>query len=107
MSTHNLCFEQEYEKYQFLSENFPFLVVKFSIYMYLNRRIFIMQGLINPLPSCPEQVQILAGKGIFLFHLFRKMYRIYREYCNSEPFSRGCGMLGKWLKPGFVRPCNE
>ena len=28
-STHNLCFEQEYEKYQnFLSENFPFLVMK-------------------------------------------------------------------------------
>ena len=45
MSTHNLCFEQKYEKYQiFLSENFPFfLVVKFSIY--LNNRVFIMGGL--------------------------------------------------------------
>ena len=32
-NTHNLCFEQECEKYQnFLSENFPVLVVKFSIY---------------------------------------------------------------------------
>ena len=32
-STHNLCFEQKYEKYQnFLSENFHFLVVKFSVY---------------------------------------------------------------------------
>ena len=41
MSTHNLCFEQKYEKYQnFSSENFHFLVVKFSIY--LNRRVFIM-----------------------------------------------------------------
>ena len=41
MSTHNLCFEQKYEKYQnFLSENFHFLVVKFSIY--LNRRVFVM-----------------------------------------------------------------
>ena len=40
-STHNLCFEQEYEKYQnFLSENFPFLFVKFSIY--LNRHVFVM-----------------------------------------------------------------
>ena len=38
-STYNLCFEQKYEKYRnFLSENFPFLLVKFSIY--LNRRIF-------------------------------------------------------------------
>ena len=41
MSTYNLCFEQKCEKYEnFLSENFHFLVVKFSIY--LNRRIFIM-----------------------------------------------------------------
>ena len=43
-STHNLCFEQIYEKYQsFLSENFPFLEVKFSIY--LNRRVFVMFSL--------------------------------------------------------------
>ena len=42
MSTHNLCFEQKYEKYQsFLSENFQFLEVKFSIY--LNRCVFIME----------------------------------------------------------------
>ena len=40
-STHNLCFEQKYEKYQnFLSENFIFLVVKLSVY--LNRRVFVM-----------------------------------------------------------------
>ena len=42
MSTHNLCFEQKYEKYQsFLPENVRFLEVKFSIY--LNRRVFVMQ----------------------------------------------------------------
>ena len=41
-STHNLCFEQKYEKYQsFLPENFPFLEVKFTLY--LNRRVFVMQ----------------------------------------------------------------
>ena len=40
-STHNLSFEQKYEKYQsFLSENFHFLVVKFSVY--LNRHVFVM-----------------------------------------------------------------
>ena len=41
-STHNLCFEQKYKKLSefFLSENFQFLEVKFSIY--LNRRVFIM-----------------------------------------------------------------
>ena len=37
----NLCFEPKYEKYQkFLSEIFPILVVKFSIY--LNRCVFVM-----------------------------------------------------------------
>ena len=40
-STHNLCFEQKYAKYQsFLFEKFQFLEVKFSIY--LNRRVFVM-----------------------------------------------------------------
>ena len=40
-STHNICFEQKYEKYQnFLSENFHFLVVKISVY--LNRHVFVM-----------------------------------------------------------------
>ena len=45
-SAHNLCFEQKYEKYQhFFSENFHFLVVKISLYMYLNRRVFVMTHL--------------------------------------------------------------
>ena len=44
MSTHNLCFEKKHEKHQnFLSENFHFLVVEFSVY--LNRHVFIMQCL--------------------------------------------------------------
>ena len=38
-STHNLCFEQTYEEYQnFLSENFHFVVVNFSVY--LNWHVF-------------------------------------------------------------------
>ena len=42
-STHNLCFEQKCEKIsEFLSENFKFLEVKFSIY--LNRRVFFRIG---------------------------------------------------------------
>ena len=41
MSTHNLCFEQKFEKHQgFVSETFQFLEVKFS--KYLNRRVFVM-----------------------------------------------------------------
>ena len=40
-STCNPCFEQKYEAYEiFLSENFPFWVVKCSIY--LNRHVFVM-----------------------------------------------------------------
>ena len=47
MSTHNLCFEQKYEKYKyFLSENFHFLVVKFSVY--LNRQVFVMYDDYSP-----------------------------------------------------------
>ena len=43
MSTHNLCFEQKYDKYQnFLSENFHFLLIKFSVQLHLNRRVFLM-----------------------------------------------------------------
>ena len=50
MSTHNLCFEQKYEKYQkFLSKNFQFLVMKFSIY--LNRRVFVMVRRYLAIPS--------------------------------------------------------
>ena len=38
MSTHNLCFEQKHDEYQnFLSENFHYLVVKFSVH--LNRPV--------------------------------------------------------------------
>ena len=43
MSTHNQYFDQKYEKYQFfLSENFQFLEMKFSVY--LNRRVFVMKS---------------------------------------------------------------
>ena len=41
MSTHNLCFEKKYEKYQnFYLKIFIILIMKFSIY--LNRRVFVM-----------------------------------------------------------------
>ena len=40
-STHSLCSEQKYKKYQnFYLKTFSFLVLKFSIY--LNRRAFVM-----------------------------------------------------------------
>ena len=48
-STHNLCFEQTYERYlNFLSKIFPFLIVKYSIY--LNGRVSVMdQGRVKML----------------------------------------------------------
>ena len=44
-STHNLCFEQKYKKYQsfFLSENFQFLEVFFYIYT-VDSRYLELQG---------------------------------------------------------------
>ena len=45
-STYNLCFEQKYEKIsEFLSENFQFWVVNFSVY--LNRHVFVMRRTSN------------------------------------------------------------
>ena len=60
MSTHNLCFEQIYENYQsFLSENFQFLEVKYSIY--LNKRVFVM---VNPV----QMLHLVAFKlGLHCF----------------------------------------
>ena len=47
MSTYNLCFEKKNGNYIriFVSENFPFLVVRFLIY--LNRRVFEMSSEIS------------------------------------------------------------
>ena len=40
-STHSICVEQKFEKYQnFLSETFHYLLVKISVY--LNRHVFVM-----------------------------------------------------------------
>ena len=58
---HNLCFEQIYEKIRiFLSENFPFLVVKFLIY--LNRRVFVMSRIIS---RC-QTVMLISGVLLLL-----------------------------------------
>ena len=43
MSTHNLCSEQIFEKYQsFLSESFQFLEVK--VFLYLYRSVSVIEG---------------------------------------------------------------
>ena len=59
MSTHNLCFEQKYENIRvFLSENFQFLEVKFSIY--LNRRVFVMTDIFPLILLCFSLVMALS-----------------------------------------------
>ena len=89
MSTHNLCFEQKYENYQkFLSENFQFLEVKFSIY--LNKHVFVM------------------GLQIFWVNIVSNIY-------HSKFFSRkwNFSLRGVWLNPqnpsgsAPVKPCYE
>ena len=50
-------FEQKYEKYQiFLSENFPFLVVKFSVYS--SRHVFVMKSSFQGKAGLPNFVLI-------------------------------------------------
>ena len=46
-SIHNLCFEQKFEKNNgvFVSENYQYLEVKFSIY--LKRSVFVMMFLMG------------------------------------------------------------
>ena len=63
MSTHNLYFEQKYaEKLQsFLSENFLFLEMKFSI-QYLNRRVFVI---FENLHQCTAKLLNVTSLGIF------------------------------------------
>ena len=53
------------KKYQnFSSENFQFLVVKFSVYVYLDRRVFVM-GPLYPARPTP----VLINLFIYLFIL--------------------------------------
>ena len=60
MSTHNLCFDQNYEKIsKFLSENFQFLLVKFSVY--LNRHVFAMMAM----QQCVAKMSLLILCDVF------------------------------------------
>ena len=62
-STQYLCYEQKYEKYRiFLFDFFPFLVVKFSIY--LNRRVFVMGGQDQPIRNYIIRLSMDSAKHI-------------------------------------------
>ena len=81
MNTHNLCFEQKYEKYQiFLYINFHFLVVKFTVF--LNRHVFVM--------ICPTKSQ--AG--------LRGSFR------RASDCRLGCGFDPGWVHQHSTMPAS-
>ena len=86
-STHNLCFEQKYEKYQiFLSDFFYFLVVKFSIY--LNRHVFVMTAFVSKDVAIENNLLLyrilneqidMVGKVLFCFYFPHICFRCLLE----------------------------
>ena len=80
-----LCFEQKYEKYQILfSENFHFLVVKFSVY--LNRHVFVMQYAVYVLfGKTEEQTNITVSWKITYISLRILKYKPLHWWTLSEP----------------------
>ena len=77
-STHNLCFEQKFEKYQsFLPENFQFLEVKFSIY--LNWHVCVM----HLLRSTVSKLKV--NKYGYMWYTVRLFYQ-GDEFCYLQSF---------------------
>ena len=94
MGTHNLCFEQKYEKHQgFLSENFQF---------YLNRRVFEMKTDIRPLIFFLLTVprQFLCSSSLFVrrwFHMWYFVLSLFVSHlsffsCLGKAVIRDCGI---------------
>ena len=82
-----ICFEQKYEKYQnFLSENFPFLVIKFSIYLY--RCVFVMS--IKRILSTNHIIRILGVKSFLYSYATRSLLKV--TTINIRSFSQGSFM---------------
>ena len=120
--THNLCFEQKSKKYQkFLSENFHFLVVKFSVH--LNRHVFVMLYLHESMMlwvyiRSAHSSTLHSGSQIDLHVLIRTKHRIshflscsvlflffhysvftyftmqYRGFCGMNPLSTAANTYG-------------
>ena len=85
-------FEQKYEKYQnFLSENFHFLVVKFSVY--LNRCVFVMflEYLhLHPMKFVQIKCKVRGRSSSF------SRYKRYSEvWSDSREHSENC-LLSVW-----------
>ena len=83
MRTHSLCFEQKYEKYQnFLSENFPFLVVKFS-------RAFVMKTyVVDTHKKCLAETLLMSTYSFCCVKLNCSNYRIITATVLGVPILR-------------------
>ena len=80
MSTQNISFEQKYEKYQiFFICKFPFLVVKFSIY--LNRHVFVMQTSVTEAHSDSH----FDGSSADITSAQPNVFCLRIKYCNISP----------------------
>ena len=101
------CFQQKYEKYQnFLSENFHFLVVKFSVY--LNRCVFVMWKHTKHLNTN----KFLISQLIFIFApicLFSKAkyFKAYNEFNGHFPLTHFCLETPKRVINKQYRPRSE
>ena len=82
-STHNLYFEQKYEKYiSFLSKNFQFLEGIFTIY--LNRRVFVMH--IRYSERTHPYYELVQGKNWET--LSQKRVKIYKTDEGGDDYFR-------------------
>ena len=98
MSTHKLCFEQKYEKYQiFLSENFPVLVVKFSIY--LNRRVFVMPKFLHADNEDSDQTMQMCRMNLSLCSTCQKVLLLTLQFIGSHEKNEK-NINSFWLKLG-------
>ena len=100
MNTHNLCFEQKYEKYQnFLSANDSFLVIKFSIY--LNRHVFVLSSL--DIHVCIVTVLVACCGSLVTYFFLQGGYNLDTtadclSMCVSDLLGDPCPSLSS-LKP--------
>ena len=65
---------------EFLSENFQFLVVKFSIY--LNRRVFVVMWIPNQTPQnvTTDQIPFLTQPTVFRSFVIIEPFRKFRKF---------------------------
>ena len=76
---------------EFLSENFQFLVVKFSIYMYLNRLVFVMERVKGQVNT----IKVMSRRSVYLTTLF-----IGRRTCTHS-FAKTDNHLGEISSSNF------